>query len=48
MGFKVQVTDAAGGLRVVGIFPDEAIAKAWFAADKAGGELDAESVASSL
>ena len=32
-GFKVHVTDKAGGLRVVGVFSTEADAKAWIAAD---------------
>jgi hypothetical protein len=40
MGFKVQVTDGAGGLRVVGVFPDEAMAKAWIAADQQAAERE--------
>ena len=32
-GFKVHVTDNAGGLRVVGVFSTEDDAKAWIAAD---------------
>ena len=40
-GFKVQVTDAAGGLRVVGVFSDEAMAKAWIAADQQAAEQKA-------
>jgi hypothetical protein len=32
-GFKVQVIDDAGGLRVVGVFLTEADADAWIAAD---------------
>ncbi|MFL5288646.1 MAG: hypothetical protein ACJ8AW_48760 [Rhodopila sp.] len=34
IGFKVQVTDGSGGLRVVGVFADEAVAKAWIIADQ--------------
>jgi hypothetical protein len=32
-GFKVHVTDETAGLRVVGIFLNEAEANAWIAAD---------------
>jgi hypothetical protein len=32
-GFKVHVTDEAGGLRVVGVFSTEADADAWIVAD---------------
>jgi hypothetical protein len=35
VGFKVQMTGAREGLRVVGIFPTEADATAWIAGDKA-------------
>jgi len=34
-GFKVQVADPAGGLRVVGVFADEAGAEAWITRDQA-------------
>ncbi len=34
-GYKVQVADTAGGLRVVGVFSNEADARAWIAADQA-------------
>jgi hypothetical protein len=34
IGFKVQVTDASGDLRVVGVFSDEAVARAWIVADQ--------------
>jgi hypothetical protein len=34
IGFKVQVTDASNSLRVVGIFADEAVARAWIMADR--------------
>ncbi len=30
-GYKVQVADTAGGLRVVGVFSNEADARAWIA-----------------
>jgi hypothetical protein len=33
-GFKVHVTDEAGGLRVVGIFLTETDAEAWIATDR--------------
>jgi hypothetical protein len=41
-GFKVHVTDDAGGLRVVGVFLTEADADAWIAADssRSGGPND--------
>ena len=32
-GFKVQVIDSTGGLRVVGVFPTEDDANAWIDAD---------------
>ncbi len=32
-GFKVNILDEAGGLRVVGVFPTEAVANAWIAID---------------
>jgi hypothetical protein len=43
-GYKVQVADSAGGLRVVGVFSNEADARAWIAADQAAnraGRADA-------
>jgi hypothetical protein len=34
-GYKVQVEDTAGGLRVVGVFSNEDDAKAWIEVDQA-------------
>jgi hypothetical protein len=34
-GYKVQVADNAGGLRVVGVFSNEDDAKAWIEVDQA-------------
>jgi hypothetical protein len=34
IGFKVDVADETGRLRVVGIFPSEADAHAWIATDR--------------
>jgi hypothetical protein len=34
LGFKVDVADETGGLRVVGIFFSEADAQAWIATDR--------------
>ncbi len=34
-GYKVQVEDTAGGLRVVGVFFNEDDAKAWIEVDQA-------------
>jgi hypothetical protein len=46
-GLKVDVADAAGGLRVVGIFLSETDAEAWIAndrrlTDRRGGDHSAE------
>jgi hypothetical protein len=38
IGFKVQVADPAGGLRIVGVSTDEDIAKAWITADQQAAE----------
>ncbi len=40
-GFKVQVADAAGGLRVVGVFLTVADADEWIAADSGRTEQPA-------
>jgi hypothetical protein len=34
-GYKVQVADTAGGLRVVGVFSNKDDAKAWIEVDQA-------------
>jgi hypothetical protein len=34
LGFKVDVADETGGLRVVGIFSSESDAQAWIATDR--------------
>jgi hypothetical protein len=34
IGFKVDVADETGGLRVVGVFSSEADAQAWIATDR--------------
>jgi hypothetical protein len=34
IGFKVDVADETGGLRVVGILPSKADAQAWIATDR--------------
>jgi hypothetical protein len=34
-GYKVQVADTAGGLRVVGVFANKDDAKAWIEVDQA-------------
>ncbi len=41
-GFKVQVADAAGGLRVVGVFLTVADADAWIAVDSSRTKQPAE------
>jgi len=40
-GFKVQVTDAAGSLRVAGVFSNEAVVKDWIVADQQAAEQEA-------
>ena len=41
-GFKVQIADDAGGVRVVGVFLTEAEAAAWIAADSGRTGISAD------
>ena len=40
-GFKVNVSDKTGGLRVIGIFSSETAAAAWISADRDTAKINA-------